>query len=451
MRERATAGASVAQSRARLHVRRAVKAQDGLTLPEVLVVLAIVGIILVGITQLVTSAVKSQTDQTRRVNAQQDARVALDQLRRELHCASALSYNSASSVTVTLPSYCPSSPTTTLSAAVTLPSATISAAATDRFNSGANTISVGSSGTVTCTGTTATSFTGCNGGIAGTYPSGATVTSPVTWCATTSGPPYLLKRYATNASVPGASCTGAGGVPWTEWLVSSSVFTSYTRPTTVVAAPTFTTAATGGRIQPGAYWYLVTAVTPNGEFSGTPTQTTVPAGSTSNTITLSWSAYTDPSGAAATNYRIYGRDNGSTTAEGLRLLAPVTAPTTSWTDTGPPLTTLSSNLTLPNSTIPVVDTSTFTWSPNTIYFGTSGTVTCTGKTATSFTGCSGGLAGTYPSGTNVFQDRTAASPVDAAPPLATLNVSLVLDQTPANTSQRFTLSDAISLRNSGRF
>jgi hypothetical protein len=251
--------------------------------------------------------------------------------------------------------------------------------------------------------------------------------------------------------VPTASCTGAGGTPSTEWLVSSSVFSSYTRPTTLVAPPTFTTAPTGGKIQPGAYWYDVTAVTSNGEFSGTPAQATVPAGSTTNTITLTWSAYTDPGGAAATSYRIYGRDNGSTTAEGLRLLATVTAPTTSWTDTGAPLTTLSSNVTLPNATIPVVDTSTFTWSPNTISFGTSGTVTCTAKTATSFTGCSGGLAGTYPSGMNVFQDRTAASPVDAAPPLATLNVSLVLDQTPADTSQRFTLSDAISLRNSGRF
>jgi hypothetical protein len=250
--------------------------------------------------------------------------------------------------------------------------------------------------------------------------------------------------------VPIPSCTDADGALWTEWLVSSDVFSSYTRPATVVAAPTFSTATTGGRIQPGIYWYVVTAVTPNGEFSGTPTQTTVPAGSTSNTITVGLSPYTDPDGEAATEYRIYGRDNGSTTAEGLRLLRTEPAPT-SWIDTGPPLTTLSSNVTLPNTTIPVVDTSTFNWSPNTISFGSSETVTCTGKTATSFIGCSGGLAGTYPSGINVFQDRTAASPVDAAPPLATLNVSLVLDQTPANTSQRFTLNDAISLRNSGRF
>ncbi|HKB21145.1 MAG TPA: type II secretion system protein [Gaiellaceae bacterium] len=449
MREWAKTEARVAPGRARVHVRQVVAAEDGVTLPELLVVLAIIGIVLVAITQLFMSGLNTETDQTRRVNAQQDARVALDQLRRELHCASALSYNSASSVTVTLPSYCSSSPTTTLSAAVTLPSATIPVTATDTFNSGANTISFGSSGTVACTGKTATSFIGCSGGTAGAYPSGAAVTSPVTWCATTSGPPYLLKRYATNASVPTGACSGTGGVQRTEWLVSSSVFGSYTRPTTVVAAPTFTAAASGGRIQPGVYWYDVTAVTPNGEFSGTPTQMTVPTGSTNNTVTLSWSPYTDPSGAAATGYRIYGRDNGSTTAEGLRLLA--TVPTTSWTDTGPPLTTLSSNVTLPAVTIPVVSTSTFTWSPNTISFGPSGTVTCTGQTATSFTGCSGGLAGTYPSGTGVFQDRTAASPVDAVPPLATLNVLLVLDQTPANTLQRFTLSDAISLRNSGRF
>jgi hypothetical protein len=249
-------------------------------------------------------------------------------------------------------------------------------------------------------------------------------------------------------SVPTLSCTGAGGALRTQWLASSSVFSSYTRPSTLVAAPTFTTAATpGGKMQPGGYWYDVTAVTSNGEFSGTPNQATVPAGS--NTVTVSWSAYTDPSGAPATSYKVYGRDNGSTTAEGLRLLATVN--TTSWTDTGPPLTTLTNNVTLPNTTIPVVDTSTFNWSPNTISFGPSGTVTCTGKSPTSFTGCSGGLAGTYPSGTSVFQDRTAASPVDPAPPLATLNVSLVLDQTPADASQRVTLADAISFRNSERY
>ena len=66
-------------------------AEDGFTLPELLVVLTIIGIVLGGLTQLFTSAVKSATDQTRRVDAQQDARVALDRLRREIHCGSTLS------------------------------------------------------------------------------------------------------------------------------------------------------------------------------------------------------------------------------------------------------------------------------------------------------------------------------------------------------------------------
>jgi prepilin-type N-terminal cleavage/methylation domain-containing protein len=454
MPRRTALRACVALRRASLRVGRVAEAQDGFTLTEMLVVLAILGVVLAALTQVFLGGVNAEIDQTRRVNGQQDARVALDRLRRELHCGSALTYNSASSVTAALPAYCPSSPQTTLSAAVTLPSASISVAATDKFNVGRNTISFGSSGTVTCTGTpTATSFTGCSGGIAGTYPAGTAVTSPVTWCATTNAIPYTLKRYAADYSVAGAACTGAGGVSFTSWLVSSSVFSSYTRPPTGVTwqTPAFTTATTGGRIQPGSYYYDVTAVTSNGEFSGTPTQVIVPAGTTTNTVTVKWNAYTDPSGGVATRYNVYGRDNGSSTAEGLRFLGFVTAPTTTYLDLGPPLTTLSNNVTLPNGTIPVVATASFTWSPNTISFSTSGTVTCTATTPTSFTGCTGGLAGTYPSGTQVFQERTAASPADPAPPLATLNVSLVLDRTPLDVKQRFTLSDAISLRNSGRF
>jgi Tfp pilus assembly protein PilX len=64
---------------------------------------------------------------------------------------------------------------TTLTASVTLPATTINVASTLGYNSGTNTISVGPSGVVTCTGITATSFTGCTGGAAGTYASGTTV------------------------------------------------------------------------------------------------------------------------------------------------------------------------------------------------------------------------------------------------------------------------------------
>jgi hypothetical protein len=149
----------------------------------------------------------------------------------------------------------------------------------------------------------------------------------------------MLKRYPANASVAGAGCAGAGGKLSARWLVSSSVFSSYS---------------------------------------------------------------------------------------------------------GPPLTTLNPDLTLTGGTftVAVAGTSSFT-APYTISFGSSGTVTCAAKTATSFTGCVGGLAGTYPTGTQVFQDGGVS-------PLTTLNVSLVADQTPGDASQRFTLSDAISLRNSRR-
>jgi len=64
---------------------------------------------------------------------------------------------------------------TTLTSAVTLPAATINAASTTGYDSGSNTISVGSSGPVTCTGVTSTTFTGCTGGVAGTYATGTTV------------------------------------------------------------------------------------------------------------------------------------------------------------------------------------------------------------------------------------------------------------------------------------
>ena len=70
--------------------RAALEAQDGFTLAEMLVVLAILGVVLAGLTQLFTSALAAGKDQTGRTQAQLDARLALDKLRREIHCASAV-------------------------------------------------------------------------------------------------------------------------------------------------------------------------------------------------------------------------------------------------------------------------------------------------------------------------------------------------------------------------
>ena len=72
--------------------------------------MAIVGVVLAGTTQLFMSAMKSQNEQTNRTQAQQHARLGLDKLRREIRCASALTTPSgypASSITITLGSYCP--------------------------------------------------------------------------------------------------------------------------------------------------------------------------------------------------------------------------------------------------------------------------------------------------------------------------------------------------------
>ena len=70
-----------------LGLRRAAAEQDGFTLAEMLVVLAILGIVLAGLTVALHICDRRRADQTKRVDAQQDVRVALDQLRRELRCA----------------------------------------------------------------------------------------------------------------------------------------------------------------------------------------------------------------------------------------------------------------------------------------------------------------------------------------------------------------------------
>ena len=140
-------------------------------------------------------------------------------------------------------------------------------------------------------------------------------------------------------------------------------------------------------------------------------------------------------------YNVYGRDGG-----GLRLLKNVTSGT-SYVDTGPTtLTDLTARLTLPSATIPVADTSNFNSGANTIAFGASGLVTCTGTTSTSFTGCSGGQAGTVSARARRSTARRAR-----ARRARRCSVSLAVDMTPASASQRFVLIDNIVLRNSQPF
>jgi prepilin-type N-terminal cleavage/methylation domain-containing protein len=84
----------------------------GYTLTEMIVVLAILGIVLAALVQLFVSASHAQVDMNNRFQAQQNARLALDGLRREIHCASAVTGTPpTTSIRVTLGAYCPSNTT----------------------------------------------------------------------------------------------------------------------------------------------------------------------------------------------------------------------------------------------------------------------------------------------------------------------------------------------------
>jgi prepilin-type N-terminal cleavage/methylation domain-containing protein len=63
------------------------KAEDGFTLIELLAVMAILLGILGSLTAAYVSAQTAQVDQTRRLDAQENARTALDRMRKDIHCA----------------------------------------------------------------------------------------------------------------------------------------------------------------------------------------------------------------------------------------------------------------------------------------------------------------------------------------------------------------------------
>jgi len=363
-------------------LRIAGEAQDGFSLVELLVVLAILGTVLAGLTVLFTGALSSQTDQTNRAQVQQDARLGLDRMRREIRCASDITTPGgypASTVTITLASYCP-------------------------------------------TAGGATTVTWCTKDKNGATP-------PVAGAQ-----PYTLWRYI------GSSCSGTG-TQWVSDLVDDAPAITAGRifdAARVPAANPPTAASTGGTLPAGTYFYEVTAIVNGAEVPGTLSPSLTIATGLTNQITVNWSVY-----SGASSYNIYGRDGS-----GLHLLKNTTG--TSYVDTGP--AKLADNpFTLPSATIKVQNppgTSNFSAGANTVAFGASGPITCTGTTQpsppipASFTGCSGGQAGQYPNGMPVYSASTAR------PPATALAVSMALDKTPTDTAQRFVLTDNIALRNS---
>jgi prepilin-type N-terminal cleavage/methylation domain-containing protein len=83
----------------------------GFTLTEMIVVMVILGVVLTALTQLFVSGTKAEADMSNRFQAQQNARLALDGLRREIHCANGVVVPTTISFTLTLPYYCPTNST----------------------------------------------------------------------------------------------------------------------------------------------------------------------------------------------------------------------------------------------------------------------------------------------------------------------------------------------------
>jgi prepilin-type N-terminal cleavage/methylation domain-containing protein len=67
--------------------------EAGYSLVEMITVMAIMSIVLGGLTQIFTSASKADIDMSNRFQAQQNARLALDKLRADVHCAYDVSPN----------------------------------------------------------------------------------------------------------------------------------------------------------------------------------------------------------------------------------------------------------------------------------------------------------------------------------------------------------------------
>ncbi|MBA3561631.1 MAG: prepilin-type N-terminal cleavage/methylation domain-containing protein [Actinobacteria bacterium] len=90
------------------------RCQSGYSLIELMTVMAILGLVLAGLTTMFQAGVRAEVRSSREFQAQQNARLAMDRLRRELHCANAISApngTTVATVSVTLPDDCPGADT----------------------------------------------------------------------------------------------------------------------------------------------------------------------------------------------------------------------------------------------------------------------------------------------------------------------------------------------------
>jgi prepilin-type N-terminal cleavage/methylation domain-containing protein len=186
----------IARGRLPRRARTRVAAQGGFTLVELLIAMVILTIIMASLTSVLVGASHTEIDVNKRFQAQENDRTGLDKLRREIHCATAVTQTDGTStltpgttysaITVTLPGQCPTA----------------------------------------------------SGG----------VTTYATWCTSastlTSGD-YALYRVATT-TLPPPTCATAGKIKWVDYLTTSTPFClpSSTATCAGVTKPTAVTLST---------------------------------------------------------------------------------------------------------------------------------------------------------------------------------------------------------------
>ena len=93
----------------RTSLRQRLRSEHGFTLTELVTVLAMLVIVMTTLSTVLISAANAEQEMNRRFGSQINARIALDQLRREIHCASSVTPTGTSSlIVVVLGSRCPS-------------------------------------------------------------------------------------------------------------------------------------------------------------------------------------------------------------------------------------------------------------------------------------------------------------------------------------------------------
>jgi prepilin-type N-terminal cleavage/methylation domain-containing protein len=86
--------------------RLRVKGEAGYSLIEMLTVMVLMSIVMAGVTTVFVAGSLAEAQQDRRFQAQQGSRLALDKIRRDIHCATDVTPYATNAITIKIPSGC---------------------------------------------------------------------------------------------------------------------------------------------------------------------------------------------------------------------------------------------------------------------------------------------------------------------------------------------------------